>query len=233
MHRTHGPQNHFVDTRPPQRRINDALANTRALLFAVGCGVNGGLSSRHPSGFLLGFAAAFVVHRAFSHAKAPLATLTRDICSDTLAGYASGGAATARKNLMYGQVTTLLGHLLGWITTRRTALYQDEVYFYESAWWQSRGAISLGNVVVGPLGVSSDGWVKEHELGHRWQALALGALYIPFHVIALALARFVDGTTHGRTNLLENGWHPVPYDRRPAHGWIQRQWQAYRHGAPD
>lgn len=233
MHRARGHSTYVDNTTPRLRPPNATQVNIRALLFAIGRGVNGGLSSRRPAGFLFGFAAGFAVHRTLSHAKNPLATVTRDICSDVLAGYASGGASTAKKNLAYGQATTLVGHLLGWITTRRTALYHDEVYFYESAWWQARGAISLGNVIVGPPGVSSDGWVKEHELGHRWQALALGALYIPFHVIALALSRFVDGTTHGPTNVLENRLHPVPFNRHPTREWIQRQWRAYRRGTRD
>lgn len=200
----------------------------QALAFALGRAINGGLSSRRAAGVVNGFAAAFLLHHTCSSARTPLAVWARDVCADALAGYASGGGATARKNVVFGQMTTVLGHTLGWLTTRGAAYYEDEVYFYESAWWTPRGAIALGNAVVGAPGLHADGWVKEHELGHRWQALVLGVLYIPFHLVALAIARFVDGTTHGRSNVLENRLHPLPYNRRAPGAWIWRQWRSVR-----
>jgi len=195
----------------------------------VGGGINGYLQTGDMDGFARGFATGAIPYNLGIDAYNTNAALNVviSVARDGIRGAAVGGKDGILSGIAYGQLNNALGHLVGAATGKYQG-FRDGAFFYEGSWWDSRGALALGNVISGSQGVMSP-WrvgfsperyasaigVHNHEMGHLPQGVTLGALYIPTHLSFMGAARVINKNTHGPVNLLENGWHPYPHSQIP------------------
>lgn len=193
----------------------------------VGSGVNGYLQSRRITGFWVGLlcAATLDTLRRREPVTHPLTETAHRLGVDILRGALLGGARGALRGILYGQINNLAGHALGWLLAGANGpvAVRDGVYFYAMGAPFSRrgGALALGHVVCGPIGLSRhpDSYLYRHELCHVHHPLerALGALYIPAHLLDLLIGRLGERLGYGyRWYLFEEHVQRYPYSRSPA-----------------
>ncbi len=208
---------------------NAAFAGKNALGRMVGSGVNGYLQTGTSKGFARGFAAGAIPNDlGFSDAfrNSPAANIGIGIARDGLRGAIIGGRNAVGRGIAYGQINNAIGHLAGSMTGTYKG-FKDGAFYYERDFYDkpitvSGGqkiapAVTIGNVIGGPNGIMTDpnySLLNRHERNHISQPgeQALGALYLPAHIIDMsigALGRWLTGST--RWYALEEHMQNCPY----------------------
>jgi RHS repeat-associated protein len=213
----------FAFTGNAKGALSGALAGGIAGVFAssgilgqsLGGGINGYLQTGTPEGFLRGFGSGLIPQDLWlesAYRNNPLANIGIGIARDAARGYVVNGRDGIAVGIGLGQTNNAVGHLVGLATTFSVPDFKNGAFTYEGSWWIKQGAITFGNVISGPPGLSDSptSWLYRHERGHVPQGNLLGAAYIPAHVTSLSVAAVTTFDHHSKANLLENYLNQEP-----------------------
>ena len=193
----------------------------------AGGGINGYLQGGNAESFWRGFVAGAIPQDlGFTEAylNNALANIGIGIVRDGIRGYVVGGREGISQGIGIGQFNNLVGHLVGFITSgfRGPIDFKDGAFIYEGSFWETRGAITLGNVISGPAGLSTTpelfGIHYAHERDHMLNPVeqGLGALYGPAHIIDLAVGHTGRMLNQGNSwFILEEHIQRYPYSTLP------------------
>jgi RHS repeat-associated protein len=196
------------------------LASYGALGRAVGGGVNGYLQGGNSESFLRGFGAGVLPNNLGMNAfqTNAAANIAIGFTRDALRGYIVGGKDGIKYGLIYGQGTNLLGHMVAAVSARSLPTFKEGMFVYEGGSWERR-ALTLGNVVAGPTGLSMSpefAAMYQHERNHYSQPVeqSLGATYFPVHILDQVVGRIGDYLGFGYSwYMFEEHLQNCPYSR--------------------
>lgn len=192
----------------------------------IASGVNGYLQTRSSRGLLCGLLAGAMPGdlRLFGDINNdPVACIANNLVRDTLCSAAVGGPKRVLRGLFYRQLNTLLGHATAWVASgfKGPACFKDGAFFYEKGrlFNDRAGALVIGNVICGPRGLCQrpHSYLYKHEMCHVHHPLeqALGALYIPVHLLDLLIGRLGERLGKGyRWYVFEEHVQAYPYSQR-------------------
>ena len=161
-------------------------------------GMNGYLQTGNMGGFVRGFVAGQVPGDlgSESYYTNQYANFAVNRAREVIQGYMINGKEGARTNVIGGAMNDSVGHLIGAATAyannRRLKgpNFREGMYFYDSG--DAIGnfgadALTVGNVVSGPRYLyqgSTCSWLNTHEIAHYQNQSALGAYYLPVHMMS-------------------------------------------------
>lgn len=189
---------------------------------AVGGGINGYLQTGNGEGFARGFAAGLLPDDLWltsAYQTSGLANIVIGVVRDGARGaIAADNRSGFARGVAIEQATNAIGHVLGIVTTGGLPKFDRGAFVYEGGIWNGTGgALTLGNVISGPDGLSTSARYKTvyaHERNHIFQAYerSLGALYIPAHFLEVAAGCIGGALGYGtRGYIFEEHLQNIPY----------------------